>query len=61
MQRSHFNLHKKNAVFLIPTRWRGNALAMRRRCMIDRDWTPARPEWVPTPARWEPEKKFILL
>ncbi len=35
--------------FLVPTRWRGNALATRQRRVTHR--TLARPESVPTPAR----------
>jgi hypothetical protein len=37
--------------FLVPTRWRGNAFSTRQRRVTYRDWTLARPEWVPTPAR----------
>jgi len=32
--------------FLVPTRWRGNALATRQRRMMSQNWTLARPEWV---------------
>jgi len=40
------------------TRWRGNALATRQRRVIPKDWTLARPEWIPTPARGNQKKCF---
>jgi len=43
--------------FLVPTRWRGNELATRQRRVTPKDWTLARPEWVPTPARGNQKKR----
>ena len=41
---------KQQNVFLVPTRWRWNAVSTRLQS-ARKDGTLARPDWVPTPAR----------